>query len=165
MQCSMLPTMSGIVRKNAQNKRVPRKRSHVKKEKPRNTLEQTVLVVDDDLPALSAIARLIRSAGFKVREFSHPKALLSAELPVRNACLVADIYLPEMNGVELCDALALAGHALPTVLITGRDDDTTRRLGENSGAIALLFKPIDEGPLLAAIAQGLAQSAGPREPI
>lgn len=157
--------MSTIVRKRTQNKHVHRERRRVKKDAPLKTLEQTVLVVDDDPSALSAIARLIRSAGFKVKEFSDPKALLCAELPARNVCLVADIYLPEMNGVDLCRALALAGRALPTVLITGRDDETTQRLGDNSGAVALLFKPIDEGPLLAAISQCLTRSAGPLEAI
>jgi FixJ family two-component response regulator len=84
-----------------------------------------VLVVDDDASALNAIARLIRLAGFKVRTFSHPKALLNEQLPSRNAYLVADIYLPEMNGVELCHTLAVPGCALPTVLIMGRNDEVT----------------------------------------
>jgi FixJ family two-component response regulator len=114
-----------------------------------------VLVIDDDASALSALARLIRSAGFKVRTFSHPKALLSEQLPDRNACLIADIYLPEMNGVELCHMLAVSDHALPTILITGRNDEMTRRLVEKSEAITLLFKPIDEVPLLEAIARCL----------
>ncbi|MBV8774774.1 MAG: response regulator, partial [Deltaproteobacteria bacterium] len=60
-----------------------------------------MLLIDDDASALSALARLIRSAGFKVQTFSHPQAMLSARLPTRNTCLVADIYLPEMNGIEL----------------------------------------------------------------
>jgi FixJ family two-component response regulator len=119
-----------------------------------------VLVVDDDESALSAIARLIRSAGFKVRAFSHPRALLSEQLPTRNVCLVADIYLPEMTGAELCHTLAVTGHAVPTVLITRRNDETTRRLVEKSEAIALLFKPIDEVPLLDAISRCLIFQAG-----
>lgn len=121
--------------------------------------DQLVLVVDDDESALSAIARLIHSAGFKVRAFSHPKALLSEQLP-RNACLIADIYLPEMNGVELCHTLAVTGHPLPTILITGRNDEMTRRLVEKSEAITVLFKPIDEVPLLEAISLCLSSQAG-----
>jgi FixJ family two-component response regulator len=115
-----------------------------------------VLIIDDDTSALSALARLIRSAGFKVQTFSHPRALLSARLPTRNACLVADIYLPEMNGIELCHALAAAGCVLPTILVTGRNDEVTQRLVENSEAIAVLFKPIDEVPLLEAISRCLS---------
>ena len=122
--------------------------------------DQLVLVVDDDESALSAIARLIRSAGFNVRAFSHPKTLLSAQLPTRNGCLIADIYLPEMNGVELCHTLAITGHPLPTILITGRNDEMTRRLVEKSEAITVLFKPIDEVPLLEAISLCLSSQAG-----
>jgi FixJ family two-component response regulator len=132
-----------------------RKQGHHGKAKSLKRHDQMVLVVDDDMSALSAIARLIRSAGFKVRAFSHPKALLSEHLPNRNACLIADIYLPEMNGVELCHKLAVTGRALPTILITGRNDEMTRRLAEKSEAIAVLFKPIDEVPLLDAIARCL----------
>jgi FixJ family two-component response regulator len=124
--------------------------------------DQLVLIVDDDESALSAIARLIHSAGFKVQTFSHPKALLSERLPTRNACLIADIYLPGMNGVELCHTLAVTGHPLPTILITGRNDEMTHRLVEKSEAIAVLFKPIDEVPLLEAISRCLSsQARGP----
>jgi two-component system, LuxR family, response regulator FixJ len=121
--------------------------------------EPTVLVVDDDESALNAISRLIRSVGFKVQMFREPTSLLAQALPRRNVCLVADIYLPEMNGVELCDALAKTGHPIPTILITGRNDETTRKLFENSHAVAILFKPIDEEPLLNAISRCLDASA------
>ena len=119
-----------------------------------------VLVVDDDESALSAIARLIRSAGFQVRAFNHPGALLSEQLPTRNTCLIADVYLPEMDGVELSHTLAVTGRRLPTILITGRNDEMTRRLVEKSEAITVLFKPIDEVPLLDAISRCLSAQGG-----
>jgi len=122
---------------------------------------KTVLIVDDDESALSAIARLIRSAGYKVRAFSHPKALLNEQLPTRNSCLIADLYLPEMDGIELCHTLAMSGRALPTILITGRNDEVTHRLVEKSEAVAVLFKPIDELPLLDAISRCLSLPANP----
>ena len=115
--------------------------------------DQIVLVLDDDSSALGAICRLIRSAGFKVRAFSHPQELLRQQLPTQNVCLVADIYLPQMNGVELCHVLAASGHALPTILITGRNDEMTHRLIEKTEAVMVLFKPIDEVPLLDAISR------------
>jgi FixJ family two-component response regulator len=66
----------------------------------------TVLIIDDDASVLRALARLIRSAGYDVRTFSRPSALLAADLPTANACLVVDVNLPEMNGAELCEAVA-----------------------------------------------------------
>jgi len=125
------------------------------KRKPSKIEDQAVLVVDDDLSALSAIARLIRSAGFKVRAFSNPEVLLGEALPTSNACLVADIGLPQMNGVELCQRMAASGRALPTIFITGRNDEMISRLVEKSTGIAVLSKPIDEVLLFEAISRCL----------
>jgi len=141
------------VRKRTQSKKTQSNQRHAGEEQQLKMHPQTVFVIDDDESALSAIARLIRSAGFKVKEFNHPGALLAEKLPGRNACLVADFYLPEMDGVELCHTLAKRGDALPTILITSRNDETTRRLVEKCNAITVLFKPIDEIPLLEALSQ------------
>jgi FixJ family two-component response regulator len=118
------------------------------------------LLVDDDPSVLGALARLIRTAGYRARVFSRPQLLLVSRIPRRNACVVADIFLPEMNGVELCDALVRAGVELPYILITGRNDAAARRLVEKSHPLAVLFKPIDEVPLLAAISRAVAMSQG-----
>jgi FixJ family two-component response regulator len=119
----------------------------------------TVLVVDDDSSVLNALARLIHSAGYDVRRFSRPSALLADNLPTDHACMVVDVYLPEMNGVELCEELARRGRGLPAILISGRDDAATRNLVQRTPALAVLFKPIDEGDLLPAIARALGSGA------
>ena len=118
----------------------------------------TVLVVDDDPSVLNALARLIRTAGFKVGTFDRPAALLADVLPTSNACLVIDVNLPEMNGVELCQTLVDSGRALPAILITARNDAFTHRLVEKAHTVAVLFKPIDEFALLGAITRAVAQS-------
>jgi FixJ family two-component response regulator len=120
----------------------------------------TVLLVDDDPSVLGALARLIRTAGYRARAFSRPNLLLVSRIPRHNACVVADIFLPEMNGVELCDTLLRGGVELPYILITGRNDAATLRLIEKSQALAVLFKPIDEVPLLKAISRAVAISRG-----
>ncbi len=122
--------------------------------------EATVLVVDDDPSVLPALARLIRAAGFRVRTFDRPSSLLASEMPKANACMLVDVHLPEMNGVELCEALAESGRGLPAILITGRTDAETRRLLERAHPIAALFKPVDERLLLEAVARALALSKG-----
>ena len=134
-------------------------KEHVRKQTEKlNAAAETVLVVDDDPSVLGALARLIRSSGYRVRTFDRPSALSSADIPRRNACLLVDVYLPEMNGIEMCESLAKCGRALPTILITGRNDDATKRLIDRANALAVLFKPIDEKPLLEAIALGIASS-------
>lgn len=139
----------------------PPRRKRVATGKSRKTAspaKATVLLVDDDPSVLGAMARLIRTAGYRARAFSRPESLLGSTVPRRNACVIADVYLPEMNGVELCDALCRAGIELPYILITGRNDAATRSLVEKSHALAVLFKPIDEVPLLAAISRAVAIS-------
>jgi FixJ family two-component response regulator len=117
-----------------------------------------VLVVDDDASVLSALARLIRAAGFGVLTFERPSALLASAIPRANACMVVDINLPEMNGSELCRTLAASGRGLPAVLITGRNDPATQRLIEEARPVAALFKPVDEATLFDAITRALALS-------
>jgi FixJ family two-component response regulator len=134
-------------------------KEHVRKQAEKlNAAAETVLVVDDDPSVLGALARLIRSSGYRVRTFDRPSALSTADIPRRNACLLVDVYLPEMSGIEMCESLAKSGCALPAILITGRNDAATKRLIDRANALAVLFKPIDEKPLLEAIARGIASS-------
>jgi len=122
------------------------------------TSRGTVLVVDDDASILRSLKRLVSASGFEVKTFGKPSELLASEMPRSNACMVVDIDLPEMNGIEMCEVLKRSGRCLPTILITGRTDTKTRSMAEQSDAIAVLFKPFDEDPLLDAIARGLALS-------
>src|SRR5262245_48739623 len=120
----------------------------------------TVLVVDDDRSVLPALARLLRAAGLKVATFDRPSALLASALPASNACMLVDVHLPEMNGIELCETLARSGRSLPAIIITGRNDAETRRVIVRTHPVATLFKPIDERTLLDAIGRALDLSKG-----
>jgi FixJ family two-component response regulator len=128
-------------------------------------MESTILLVDDDPSFLPAIARLIRSAGFKVSSFDRPSALLASNIPNTNACMLVDVHMPEMNGVELCERLVESGRGLPTIMITGRNDAETRRLIALARPVAALFKPVDEGALLEAINRALAPSKKSRRDV
>jgi FixJ family two-component response regulator len=118
----------------------------------------TVFVVDDDPSILRALGRLIRSTGIEARTFERPGLLLSAEIPKSNACLLLDVYLPGMNGVELYEALGASGRGLPVIMITGRDDRQTQDLVRRARAVAVLLKPFAEDVLLEAISRALALS-------
>ncbi len=115
-------------------------------------------MVDDDPSILPALARLVRAAGFSVRTFDRPSAILASETPTTNACMLIDVHLPEMNGIELYKALAQSGRGLPAIMITGRTDAETRRLIEQAHPVAALLKPIDEQVLLEALEHALAIS-------
>jgi two-component system, LuxR family, response regulator FixJ len=119
----------------------------------------TVLVVDDDPSLLRAIGRLLRAAGFEARTFERPSLLLASNVPKSNACLVLDVYLPEMNGVQVFEALALSGRALPVIMITGQGDSKTKRLLKEVNAIEVLIKPFDGDLLLRAVERALSSGS------
>jgi FixJ family two-component response regulator len=111
----------------------------------------TIFLVDDDPSTLRALGRLIRAAGFQVRMFAKPSELLSYQIPVKNACAVIDIDLPEMSGVGLYEMLVNGGRRLPTIFITALANIDAQAILERTGAAALLFKPIHLHDLLKAI--------------
>jgi two-component system, LuxR family, response regulator FixJ len=115
----------------------------------------TVIVIDDDASICRALKTQLEILGFKVLAFRTAELLLASEFPTSEACLLSDVYLPGMNGIELCRHLAQAGSRLPTILMTGRDDEQTRRLMREANPIANLFKPFDQEALLRAIRKAM----------
>jgi two-component system, LuxR family, response regulator FixJ len=128
------------------------------KERTQSKEPRTVLVVDDDSRFLRALGRLIRSAGVNALTFDRPAHLLASEVPKTNVCLLLDVHLPEMNGVQLYEMLTVARHDLPVIMMTGCDDSHTRHLLQRVSAVAVLIKPFDETLLLDAIFRALALS-------
>jgi FixJ family two-component response regulator len=121
----------------------------------------TVIVIDDDVFVCRALKTQLEILGFNVLVFQNADGLLASELPISGACLLSDVYLPGMNGIELCRHLAKAGLRLPTILMTGRDDEHTRRRMREARPIACLFKPFDEAALLRAIRKAIRQCLKP----
>lgn len=115
-----------------------------------------MILVEDDPSVLRALRRLVMSAGFKVLTFDRPSVVLAANIPKTNACLVVDFHLPEMNGVELCEALAASGCQLPIVFITGHLDEQTRCMIARTPRSMVLSKPFRREELLAALSSRLA---------
>ena len=115
-------------------------------------------MVDDDARLLRSLARLIRSAGVNALTFERPAHLLTCKVPKTNVCLLLDVHMPEMNGVQLYEILAVARHDLPVIMMTGRDDAQTQHLLQRVSAVAVLIKPFDESLLLDAIFRALALS-------
>jgi FixJ family two-component response regulator len=121
---------------------------------------RNVVLVDDDSLERTALARLLRGAGYNVTAFERPSDVLVSVLPDKNSCLVLDIYMPEMNGIGLWRELRSRGFAVPTILITGHLGQQTKMYGEEIGAVAVLYKPVEEKELFEAIEKALAPSGG-----
>jgi FixJ family two-component response regulator len=116
-----------------------------------------VFVIDDDPSIRRAIGRLLHSSGYAAELFASAEEFLAYERPPRPACLVLDLWLPGMRGLELQARLAESGDPLPVVVITGHADKTFGLMALASGARAVLDKPFDDEDLLAEVRSALSQ--------
>ena len=117
-----------------------------------------VAIVDDDESHRRATRSLLRSAGFTTATFSDAESFLSSTNRAGAACLVADMRMPGMSGLELYEALVASGEAIPTVLITAYPEDITRVRARAAGISCLLGKPFAPDELLECIRQALARA-------
>jgi len=115
-----------------------------------------VTIVDDEASVRKALSRLVRAAGFEVETFSSGAEFLAASLPRRPQCLILDLRMPHVSGFDVQQALSLAGHRLPVVVITGDDSPESRERALKLGARAYLRKPVDDAILLDAIRTAIA---------
>ena len=107
-----------------------------------------ISIVDDDPSFRDSMRRLLKSHGYTVAVFpSAAEFLASTQLPA-TVCLVADIHMPVMTGVELYRHLIATGHAIPTILITAYPDESVRQRMLSLGVGCYLYKPLDEAVLI-----------------
>jgi two-component system response regulator FixJ len=119
----------------------------------------TVLVIDDDAPVRKALKRLITAAGYDVLVMEDAASYLTCAPATRPACLLLDLRMPGMSGIELLAAIANTERMVPIVVITGEGDENVHREALAAGAMAVLEKPLDEAGLLGAIETAVARSA------
>ena len=116
-----------------------------------------MIVVDDDPSVGRALQLQLEILGFDAVILDCAEKLLAGTTGTENACLLLDVYMPEVNGIELSRRLAEAGVHLPTILMSGRDDKKTRELMRKAKPVACLFKPFDQAALLRAIGKAMRQ--------
>jgi FixJ family two-component response regulator len=115
-------------------------------------------IVDDDESVRMAIRSLLRSLGFTVEMFSSAEDLLGSVRLDDIACLIVDVRLPGMSGVDLQRQLLAAQRKLPVIFISAHDDPAAQRQAVARGALAFLRKPFSEHALLDAIRSGLSEA-------
>jgi len=111
----------------------------------------TVFIVDDEAPVRKALSRLLRAAGFVVAAFASPGEFLAQHDLHKPGCLVLDLMMPGINGMELQRALARKGSVLPIIFLTGHGDIPKSVQAMKSGALDFLTKPVNDENLLASI--------------
>jgi FixJ family two-component response regulator len=111
----------------------------------------TVFVVDDDPAVLKSLSRLLRSARLEVAAFSSPREFLERHDPRAPGCLVLDVAMPGLNGLELQEALTTKGSELPIIFLTGHGDIPMSVQAMKRGALDFLTKPVNDEDLLKAV--------------
>lgn len=117
-----------------------------------------ISIVEDDASVREALGNLMKVIGYQTVAFESGEAFLHFSESVRTACLILDVCLPGMNGLDLQRRLALSGNRTPIVFVTAHMNDRTRRQALQAGAVAFLRKPVGEADLLRAVGAALKPS-------
>ena len=111
-----------------------------------------IAIVDDDPSVLKALSRLLRTRTFQAKTYGSAKDFLAALADGLPQCLILDLQMPEMTGLELLQHLTREGIRIPSIVITAHGDAGVRERCESAGAVAFLLKPLQDVSLFAAIA-------------
>ena len=122
-----------------------------------------VSIVEDDPSFRESMRRLMRSLGYNVEAFSSAADFLASPRLIETTCLIADVHMPAMTGVELHRHLIEAGYTIPTILVTAYPDDVVRTRALNEGVVCYLRKPIDEHYLIRCLRAALQSGEPPEE--
>ncbi|HJQ23795.1 MAG TPA: response regulator [Blastocatellia bacterium] len=123
-----------------------------------------VTIVDDDEAVCEALESLLKSVGFRADVFASAEGFINSDHLDETKCLILDVRMPGMSGLELQEQLAAAYNHIPIIFITAHADDDARARAMQSGAVAFLSKPFVESALLDAVRATTGTSAGGDEP-
>ena len=125
--------------------------------------EGTVFLLDDEPGMLKALTRLLMAEGYAVRAFASARAFLESYQPQALGCLILDVAMPEIDGLELQRRLTRSGALLPIVFLTGHGDIPMSVQAIKAGAEDFLTKPVNDAELLRAVRAALRRAAAQRE--
>jgi FixJ family two-component response regulator len=115
-------------------------------------------VVDDDFRVRESIASLLESAGYAPRIFSSGEELLGSGALAGATCVISDVLMPRMDGIELQRRIRLQRPTLPVILISGHHNADIRKTAIDEGAVAFLYKPFDASDLLKIVRSAVSKS-------
>ena len=127
-----------------------------------NVVEQTIFLVDDDPSVLRALSRVLREEGWRVETFESAEAFLARQDQKAQGCLVLDVTMPGLDGLELQRRLAAAGESLPIVFLSGHGDIPMSVRAIKAGATDFLTKPVAAEVLVAAVRAAIDHHASVR---
>ncbi|QIG52530.1 response regulator [Nordella sp. HKS 07] len=118
-----------------------------------------ISIVDDDESVREATKGLVRSLGYTAVTFGSAEEFLSSERMPETSCIIADVQMPGVSGVEMQDRLIAEGHRLPVIFITAFPEDRVRERALEAGAIGYLSKPFNEEHLIGCLDKALGNRA------
>jgi len=119
---------------------------------------RVVCIVDDDASLRRSLRNLLMSVGFRVETFQSAELFLESVPRENPGCVVLDLRMPGMSGLDLLRQLAATGSRIPVIILTAHGDDETRRRSLQAGAVAFLEKPFQSAALLAAVRTALSSA-------
>jgi FixJ family two-component response regulator len=118
-----------------------------------------IAIVDDDQVVRDALDRLLRSLSLNASTFGSAEEFLKSEKLHETSCLITDLQMPGLTGIDLQDRLIAEGHRIPVIIMTGHPDDNVRARAMNAGAVGFLNKPLDIKRLIGCIEHALQARA------
>ena len=124
----------------------------MKSKQGQSTSKRSLLsVVDDDEMLRESLPELLREFGFAARAFPSGQEFLSSNYVDETRCLILDVVMPEMSGLDLQQELKRRGKAIPIIFISGQNDEDVRKQAFRQGAVKFLYKPFRDSDLLEAV--------------
>jgi FixJ family two-component response regulator len=117
----------------------------------KSTEHPLVTVIDDDVSVRESLPDRLKQFGFAARAFSSAEEFLSSDCVGQTRCLILDISMPGMTGLDLQQELKIRGHAIPIIFITGQNEESIQKKALARGAVRFLHKPFGETVLLEAV--------------
>jgi len=114
-----------------------------------------ISIIDDDALARDGIQELVESLGYKAVSFSSAEHFLASGAVAKTTCLITDLQMPGLSGLELQEALRSQGHRMPVILITAHPNESRRNRAIDGGAVGFLSKPFDDTSLTECLAAAI----------
>lgn len=124
---------------------------------------QIISIVEDDAAVRAATQSLVKSLGFDVYTFASAPEFLQSQRVAETACLISDVQMPNMSGIELQTALVERGFQIPTIFVTAFLDPSVKRRAMDAGAVGFLTKPCNGRALFQLIQDAIRQRGGKAE--
>jgi FixJ family two-component response regulator len=117
--------------------------------------DDLISIIDDDALARDGIRELVESLGYKAVSFSSAEHFLVSGAITETTCVITDLQMPGLSGLELQEALRSQGHRTPVILMTAYPNESHRNRAINGGAVGFLSKPFDDAPLIKCLAAAI----------